>query len=191
MRGASLGAFAAVALLALGCSPYRGAAHAVAANELQADGGWGRVPLVPPVYQRGTKDCGAAALSAVLRYWRESDASDLHRIDAALRESPAEGLRAGALSDYARDHGFHSFVFEGEIADLRHEIREGRPVIVGVHQELSSREFLAHYQVVVGFHEKRGLVLVFDPARGMLENPVGTFEQEWERAGRLTLVVAP
>ena len=65
----------------------------------------------------------------------------------------------------------------------------GRPVIVGVHKQLSSREALAHYEVVVGLHPKRQLVLTLDPAHGLRENQLSAFLSEWERAEHTTLVV--
>ena len=55
----------------------------------------------------------------MLEYWRKPPlpaALDRDQIDAALRLKPDEGLTAGALRDYARQQGFHAFVFNGQIA---------------------------------------------------------------------------
>jgi ABC-type bacteriocin/lantibiotic exporter with double-glycine peptidase domain len=180
-------------LLALGCVSYRGSAHSVAPSAVAAQSGWQRVESVPAVRQTGSKDCGAAALSAVMGYWRSPMPLELRRerIDEALRESADGGLSAGALRDYARRQGFRAFVFHGALVDLRHEIDAGRPVVVGVHQELSSSEVLSHYQVLLGFHLRDEQVLLFDPARGLLQERLDAFLVEWDRAGRLTLVVSP
>jgi predicted double-glycine peptidase len=183
-----------VLAFAVGCVSYRGTARNVAPSAVHAEPGWTRVDDVPSVRQTGIKDCGAAALSAVMRYWRNSkSAAALERanIDTALRQNPDEGLTALALRDYAREQGFHAFVFNGELSDLRHEVAAGRPVIVGTHKELSSKEFLSHYEVVIGFHPERDLVLSFDPARGLTENRLQNFLKEWKRAGQTTLVIAP
>jgi hypothetical protein len=80
-------------------------------------------------------------------------------------------------------------VFSGTLADLQHEIELQRPVIVGVHKLLSSREALAHYEVVVGLQPERQLVLTLDPAHGLRENRWSAFLSEWESAGHTMLVV--
>jgi predicted double-glycine peptidase len=191
-----LPAWGAVVLgvLAFGCISYRGSAQSVTPSAVRADAGWKRIEHLPPVHQAGAKDCGAAALSSVMEYWRRppiAPALQRANIDAALRSRADQGLSAGALRDYARKQGFRAFVFNGELKDLQHEIDAGRPVIVGVHKQLSTKEFLSHYEVVVGFHPVEQRVLLFDPARGLTENRLSGFLEEWQRAGKTTLVVAP
>jgi len=175
----------------VGCASYQGSAHNVAPSQVVADAGWRRVDGVEWVRQKGTKDCGAAALSMVLEYWagKPAAAADRAAIDAALRHSAGQGLLAGELRDYARQQGYQAYVFSGTLADLEHEIELRRPVIVGVHKPLSSREVLAHYEVVVGLHPERQLVLTLDPAHGLRENRISAFLSEWEDAGHTTLVV--
>ncbi len=192
----------ALGALCWGCASYRGTAQSVTPQTLQADSGWQRVDGVPQVHQRGAKDCGAAALSAVLGYWSKPAAGPSRaEIDSALRsgtgaaagnhDAGAVGLSAGALRDYARGHGLQAYVFHGTFADLEHELSLGRPVIVGVLKELSSREQLAHYEVVLGYHPARERVLTLDPAHGLREYPKSGFLDEWERARHTTLVVMP
>jgi len=181
-------------VLGFGCISYRGSAQDVTPSTVRADPGWQRIEHLPAVHQKGAKDCGAAALSAVLEFWRQPappPALERDHIDAALRKKPDEGLTAGALRDYARKQGFHAYVFNGQVDDLTHEVEAGRPVIVGVHKALSTKEFLSHYEVVLGFHRQQQLVLTFDPAHGLRENHLTGFLEEWQRAGRTTLVVMP
>ena len=183
--------------LSSGCASYQGTARSVAPDTLRADNGWQRIEGVPEVHQRGAKDCGAAALSAVLGYWRRpAPAPSRAEIDSALRSAPeqgssGDGLSAGALRDYARRQGLQAYVFHGTFDDLQHELAQGRPVIVGVHKALSSREYLAHYEVVLGYHPTRERVLTLDPAHGLREYPKTGFLEEWERARHTTLVVMP
>jgi ABC-type bacteriocin/lantibiotic exporter with double-glycine peptidase domain len=165
----------------------------VTAAVLDEQPGWVRLEHVKLVRQKGIKDCGSAALSTVLEYHEPGGPATLHRaaIDTALREEPGLGLSAGQLRDYARSHGFDAFVIQGAFDDLTHEVRAGRPVIVGVHKPLSSGEALAHYEVFVGYHPQRHEVLTLDPARGLRQFPVDGFLQEWESTGFVALVVMP
>jgi len=176
-----------------GCASYRGSSREVSATVLDEQPGWVRLDDVKLVRQKGIKDCGSAALSTVLEYLEPDGPAALDRaaIDAALRESPGRGLSAGELRDYARSHGFDAFVIQGGFDDLIHEVQAGRPVIVGVHQPISSGEALAHYEVFVGYHPQRNEVLTLDPARGMRRFPLDGFMAEWKSAGQVTLVVMP
>lgn len=155
--------------------------------------GWVRLEDVKLVRQKGIKDCGSAALSTVLEFHSPDGPASLDRaaIDAALREEPGRGISAAQLRDYARSHGFDAFVIQGAFDDLTHEVRAGRPVIVGVHKPVSSGEALAHYEVFVGYHPERREVLTLDPARGLRQFPVDGFMEEWKSAGLVTLVIMP
>lgn len=177
----------------LGCASYQGTAQDVSALELERDAGFRRIERVELVRQRGIKDCGSAALATVLLYWRPDGSPALRReaIEARLRDRPDEGLSAGELRDYARQHGFSAFVLEGAFSDLEHELRLGRPVIVGVHKPLSSGDALSHYEVFIGYHPEKGQVLTLDPAHGMRRNNLAGFLAEWKSAGYVTLVVMP
>jgi ABC-type bacteriocin/lantibiotic exporter with double-glycine peptidase domain len=187
-----------VGLLALGaasgCASYKGASREVTAATLTGQPGWVRLDdKVELVRQKGIKDCGSAALSTVLGYHEPHGPAALKReaIEASLREEPGKGLSAGQLRDYARSQGFDAFVIKGAIADLTHEVDEGRPVIVGVHKPLSSNEVLAHYEVFVGYHPERHEVLTLDPARGLRRFDEPGFLEEWNSAGFVAIVVMP
>jgi ABC-type bacteriocin/lantibiotic exporter with double-glycine peptidase domain len=189
--------YALFGLLALGsvtgCASYRGSSHEVSSVTLAEQPGWVRLDEVKLVRQKGIKDCGSAALSMVLEYLHPGGPAALDRaaIDASLREEPGKGLAAGELRDYARAHGFDSFVIQGAFDDLKHEVDAGRPVIVGVHKPLSSGEALAHYEVFIGYHSDQRQVLTLDPARGLREFALDGFMSEWQAAGQVAIVVMP
>jgi ABC-type bacteriocin/lantibiotic exporter with double-glycine peptidase domain len=157
------------------------------------DSGWRRVDGVPFVAQKSSQDCGAAALSGVLRFYDPElgSSAEPEKIEAALRSDGKAGLAARDLRDYARGRGFAAFVFEGTLADLEHELELGRPVIVGLTKPISSKEGMAHYEVLIGYNKERDKVLTLDPANGPRENAVKGFMAEWELAGQVTLVVFP
>jgi len=78
---------------------------------------------------------------------------------------------------------------QGEIADLTRELTNGRPVLVGLVKP-HRRGTLTHYEVVVGLHVGKGVVVTLDPAEGWRQNTLEGFLAEWTPAGRLALIVS-
>jgi ABC-type bacteriocin/lantibiotic exporter with double-glycine peptidase domain len=150
--------------------------------------GWVVVSGVRLIRQESTHDCGAAALAMVLERWGIPDsAAEIRRTVAA----PAgQGLPAGGLRQFARDKGLHAFLVSAGPADLTHEIRANRPVLVGLVQRYTGNRGYAHYEVVIGFNSADQRLLLLDPGNGPREDHLVTFDEEWRRAGRLALVVA-
>jgi hypothetical protein len=64
-------------------------------------------------------------------------------------------------------------------------------VLVGLVQRYTNNRAYAHYEVVVGINARSRQLLLLDPGNGMREDAMSSFSQEWEGAGRLTLVVGP
>lgn len=178
----------AIALATTSCATYRGTASSVDSTLPRTEPGWIWVSGVPAIEQEGEKDCGAAALAAVLGYWGAQSTSD--EVAGAVQRSPREGAAAGELTAFARSRGFDAYVFHGEMADIEKELGEGRPVIVGVAKPYGDR-WLKHYEVVTGLHPRSRWVLTFDPARGWRKNALPGFLTEWDPAGRIMIVVFP
>lgn len=169
----------------MGCSPYLGSAVDVEAQTLDAEPGWTLVRDVPVVLQEEEKDCGAAATAMVLQYW----GLPVNRTDVlAAYPIHSDGMRAGDLRDFTRRHGLRAFLLQGEFADLAKELGKRRPVIVGMVKPYLTGA-LTHYEVVVGIHEERRLVVTIDPAHGWRQNTFDGFLKEWNPSNRLTLVV--
>jgi len=181
----ALGAFIALGALG-GC--YAGTARAVSAHQIAADPGWVVVPRVSLVRQAGPSDCGAAALAMVLDYWQRP--MSVGAIDARNPEAVMHGWRAGQLRDLARERGLQSFVVSGGFNDIDHEIRQGRPVVVGVIKRYGDKP-LAHYEVVIGIHNEKRRILTLDPADGWREDSLEGFAREWAPTQRVTLVFLP
>jgi ABC-type bacteriocin/lantibiotic exporter with double-glycine peptidase domain len=159
---------------------------------------WTDVPFIA----QAKNGCGSAAISMVMQYWEKKDgegsrpatagrpSADVEKIQAALF-SPAEGgIPASRMQKYFRESGYRVFTFQGNWADLKHHLEQGRPLIVslkarGPHGPL-------HYVVVVGIDSERGYVFVNDPAQQkMLRVSRKGFESEWSYTGDWALLALP
>lgn len=188
IRGAaSHGLLLAVVLAAPAC--YTGSAHGVPGGmeAIARDPGWQLVPDVPFVPQRRLDDCGPAALAMVLGHFHVPIGAD------ETPELTRGDVRAGALRDVARARGLDAFVVSGTLEDLSRQLDRGRPVLVGLAKPmaLTGGRALAHYEVVIGLHRTRRLILSLDPAAGLRENTLEGFAREWVPTRRVTIVVFP
>jgi ABC-type bacteriocin/lantibiotic exporter with double-glycine peptidase domain len=182
---------AVAAVVVAGC--YQGSARSVSLTDVARQPGWLLVDGMSVVRQTGPHDCGPAALAMVLARWGLADqASEIRREVAAFRGGDvAHGVSAGALRDFARQKGLQAFLIGGVQADLEREVRDERPVLVGLVQRYYGNRAHAHYEVVIGINPQRRKVLLVDPGTGPREDDLDGFEREWEGAGRLALVIAP
>jgi ABC-type bacteriocin/lantibiotic exporter with double-glycine peptidase domain len=180
-RGAA--ALPVVALLA-GCA-YTGSSRGFDPAGFDRDPGWIAVRGAEPILQEADSDCGAAALAMVLRHW---GLGTTRRDVFEACGSPAGGIRAADLREYARKQGLKAFVFEGKFEDFEKELSKRRPVIVGTVKPHATF-VLTHYEVVTGLHPGKKLVVTLDPAEGWRQNTWDGFMEEWRLARCVTLVV--
>ncbi|HMF41433.1 MAG TPA: cysteine peptidase family C39 domain-containing protein [Polyangia bacterium] len=179
-----LATLAAASVMLAACQTGRG--RVVSEFSITPQGGWLFVDGVPFVAQRSERDCGAAALAMVLRYWRVD--ADVDGLVAAVPAARDRGLKAGELRELARARGLDAFVIKGEPDHLLQEIRARRPIIVGLAQR-AGRETIGHYEVVIGFNHARLQILTLDPAAGWRVSSYQDFAAEWAGAQQLTLIV--
>lgn len=190
-------AAAAVALaLALaggaGCG-YRGSAVDASPRAVAAEPGWITVADVPLVKQAGKSDCGAAAMTMLLKFWGNDEATLADTAAALPANEEKPGQRAGDLRDLARARGLDAFLVTGEFADLEAQLTQGRPVLVGLQKPVGlpigkRQRVLSHYEIVVGLHPQRREILTLDPSHGLRRNTLEGFAREWEPSKRLALI---
>jgi ABC-type bacteriocin/lantibiotic exporter with double-glycine peptidase domain len=176
-----------VLLFSMSCARYSGPSRATI--PIVVDGaGWSRVDGIELVLQRSDGECGQAATAMVLSHW-----GDPVTLDTLQRELPLtqDGLRAIELRDTLAHHGMRSFVIEGTISDLEHEIAAGRPVIVGTIKRLNNRQGVRHFEVVVAIHKERKLIVTLDPSLGWRKSSYKNFETEWSGAAHTSIVTLP
>jgi hypothetical protein len=121
----------------------------------------------------------------VLAYWVVSLSP--HELESAFSSATSDGVKARDLRDFARKKGLKSYLIHGQWEDLEKEVRQGRPVIVGLVKPYVSGG-LTHYEVVVAIHPDQKKVVTLDPGRGWRQNSQDGFRLEWEPAGYLTMV---
>jgi ABC-type bacteriocin/lantibiotic exporter with double-glycine peptidase domain len=172
-------------LSSAGCFLSLGSGEPTTEEALRSEPGWILVSDVRHVAQESDEGCGAAALSSVLARWGvDVPAAELQE-ECAVPEVP--GLLAGELRDAARRRGLSAFVFEGSLADIEHELRRGRPVVVGLVKSTGPIK-ATHYEVVVGLRPDEEVAAV-DPARGLVRDALPSFAAEWAATKGVTLVV--
>jgi ABC-type bacteriocin/lantibiotic exporter with double-glycine peptidase domain len=164
---------------------YTGGARAV--NPAVLDRGWLRAAPTPVVTQRRQADCGLAALAMVAGAWGRQVS-----VDELAREAPpsARGVKLGALRDAARGLGLEAYAISGKASDLDSELRQGRPILVGLVLPLERDRAVTHYEVVVAMNPRDGSVVTLDPATGKhLWRSRAILDAEWKPVGYPTLVV--
>lgn len=171
---------------ASGCALHAGTARPTTLEDLRAEEGWILLDAVPFVAQEAEQDCGAACLAMVLRHW--GVAAEPRALDRECAVEGEEGLRATALRDAARRREMEAFLFRGGVSDLAHELRRGRPVVVGLGKDFGPMT-LWHYVVVVGLHPRKQRIAALDPATGPVCDTFEGFAAEWGATKEVTLVV--
>jgi len=150
---------------------------------------WLDVPFVKQVKE----GCGAASIAMVMQYWAQQQNRNPQTVDATeiqntLYSKKGHGIYASDVESYFKEHGFRTFTFKGETADLREHLQNGRPLMVA----LKPGKAPLHYVVVTGLDENNHVVIVNDPAqRKLLKLDQTNFEQEWNAAGKWTLLALP
>lgn len=171
---------------AVGCQlPYTGGATPVAPQQLGS--GWYHATATPVVRQHQETDCGLAALAMVAGAWGRSWPVD--QLDHQLPPGN-NGVKLGALRDYARAHGLEAYAIKGTPKDLANELAHGRPVVVGLLLPFDEGHNLKHYEVAIAMRPADGTVVTIDPASGTwLSRSAKVLDLEWGHAGYAALVV--
>lgn len=170
-----------------GCISYRGGARSVDPARLTTEPGWIIAAPTPELQQEGSRDCGAAALAMIAGRWHVPLS-----VDGAIAALPVPtplGTRLGDLRDAARAHGLTAFAISGDRDTLIHELRAGRPLIVGLLLPYNRQRAQSHFEVVVAVHLVDGQFMTIDPANGWRTRSWADLDAEWRPAGRPTLVV--
>jgi ABC-type bacteriocin/lantibiotic exporter with double-glycine peptidase domain len=169
-----------------GCVSYSGGARPVDPARVN-EPGWIVAGVTRETRQQGSYDCGAASLAMVASRWNVP--LSLAGATAGLPKPTDQGVPLGDLRDLARARGLTAFAIAGDQATLVHELRAGRPVIVGLHLPYGGKRVFSHYEVIVAVHPGEARFVTIDPASGWRSRTWAELDAEWKPAGRPTLVV--
>lgn len=165
--------------------PYTGGARAV--QPAQLDARWLRAAPTPVVRQLHQTDCGLAALAMVAGAWGQHWTVDQL---AHFIHPNKQGVRLGALRDFARQRGLEAYAIRATPKDLAHELRAGRPVLLGLMLPFDEGHNLSHYEVAVAMDPATGTVVTIDPGSGKwMQRSAKVLDVEWKAAGYPALVV--
>lgn len=173
--------------LVVGCASYVGNARPFDRSRIATEPGWVTAGSVEPVRQRQPTHCGPAALSMVAQRWRIP--LTLEGAIGAIPEITEQGTKLGDLRHAARELGLLAFAVKADRDILTHELRRGRPVVLGLLQRHRRRRIRSHYEVAVALHPGRGEVVTLDPASGWRVRDWEDLQREWKPAGHPALVV--
>jgi ABC-type bacteriocin/lantibiotic exporter with double-glycine peptidase domain len=176
-------AVAIAILVASGCASYSGGARPVDPSRISSEAGWIKAAATPDIRQRGLLDCGPAALAMVAGRWQVQIAMT----DPAIAAPAKHGVRLGDLRSAARAHGLNAFAITADHATLDHELRAGRPILVGLLRPYSRTAAVSHYEVVVAMRGDE--IVTLDPAAGLRIRTWTSFDAEWRAAKYPALVV--
>jgi len=168
-----------------GCIGYTGSARSIDPQALHSEPGWELAAEMPLIEQRNEHDCGAAALAMVIAHYRPALRDEVVALGDDNRR-----LSSLEMRDHARRLGFTAFVVEGDLRDLMFELRQGRPIIVGMAKP-TLEGHVAHYEVVIGMHMETQRIATLDPSVGWQQDSFTGFLSEWQGSGRALLVIVP
>jgi ABC-type bacteriocin/lantibiotic exporter with double-glycine peptidase domain len=165
--------------------PYRGGARSV--QPTQIDDGWVRAAPTPVVKQRQQTDCGLAALAMVAGAWGRHWTLD----DLSHRLPPGDhGIKLRNLRDLARERGLEAYAIKATREDIRKELVQGRPVLLGLMLPHDRKRNRSHYEVAIALDPRDGTVVTIDPATGeWMKRAPKVLDIEWKAAGYAALVV--
>lgn len=128
-----------------------------------------------PYVKQARNECGGAVISMMMQYWGRE-----------YTEKIRPNLLASEMEEFFKKHGFVTFAFSGNWADIETHISKGRPLIVAINKDPH------HYVIVTGYDNEREIIYLNDPAqRKLLPVKKTEFAKQWKALDQWTLLVLP
>jgi ABC-type bacteriocin/lantibiotic exporter with double-glycine peptidase domain len=141
-----------------------------------------------PFFPDKTDQCGPSALASVLSFWGR--AVDPAVLANEVINDKLNGSLSMNLLMAAQDRGFKAYLYNGSLEDLKFELSKGHPVVAFVSGGVEFTP-IGHYVVVCGFDDaRRGLYIHSGSSKNEFVR-YKSFERDWEKMRRLTLLILP
>lgn len=142
---------------------------------------------LPLVRQNALYDCGLASISALCQYWGV-EIPDEEKAILARKAEENGGLSGSEVRTALEQIGMEVYLFGGSLdrtpIGIYGHIDAGRPMLVMVSNDESEH----HYELVLGYDELRGNLILLDPMKGEIIVPITLFDRNWARCQRFTLL---
>ena len=140
-----------------------------------------------PIVEQENNLCGAASLAMVFKYWGKNISQ--YSVSDKIFDPFHKGILSNDLKSFSEKMGFLAFIYQGEINNIKENIKKGRPLIAAIRSQAPSG---FHYVVIVGFDEELALIFVNDPYLGKMNRmSVQDFSERWKGADYWTLLLLP
>lgn len=144
--------------------------------------------IVVPFFHQEKDQCGPASLASVLRFY----GIDINP-DEISKEIYIPGIKGTLNIDllfYARSKGLIAEAYYGDMADLKRQITQERPLLLFLN--LGLRIFPAgHYIVVTGFDDKDKIIYAHSGSERDKPIPYSDFMRAWGKGDFWTLLAKP
>jgi tetratricopeptide (TPR) repeat protein len=144
--------------------------------------------ILPMANKNEDNLCMPLAINVVLKYWGEDTI-----IDEALQRSKQYDAIEGSIFmegiEIAESHGYVTYIYKGNLLDLRKRIDQGIPLIVimpGI------QETVQHATIVSGYSIDEGRIFTYVPepnTEGAF--PEVTFVDYWNQDGSVSIMIIP
>ncbi len=144
----------------------------------------GRIIKSVPFFPQDEYQCGPAAMASVLNY--EGMKVSPEEIAAEIYSKSARGTLNFDMLFYAQKKGGVARHYEGSLADLKHRIDKGHPVIVMVDYGFFVYQ-KNHFMVVVGYDDDN--VIVHSGRNRCKSIRTDDFLKTWQKTRNWTLLI--
>ncbi|MFN0007890.1 MAG: cysteine peptidase family C39 domain-containing protein [Planctomycetota bacterium] len=145
---------------------------------------------LPLVRQDALYDCGLASISALCQYWGIEIPAE-QRLELARKASDEAGLSGGELQHALQGLGLEVYVFQGQLdrtsLGLYAHVDAGRPLLVMLSPDGRSN----HYELLLGYDEPLGNLILIDPMQGEILVHRDVFVRNWAQCRQFTLLACP
>lgn len=144
--------------------------------------------IIVPFFPQDRDQCGPASLASVLRFYGTNINPD--EISKEIYLPGIKGTLNIDLVFYARSKGLSAEAYHGDMADLKRQVAQGRPLLLFLNLGLKIFP-VGHYIVVTGFNDRDNIIFAHSGVERDKPIPYSEFMRAWGKGDFWTLLVRP